>query len=54
MITKIYEYHVVEYGGLSTDIKPTDGVIDGAVLYEADTGKSYLFVKERNEWTERT
>ncbi len=54
MITKIYEYHVVEYGGLSTDIKPKDGMLDCAILYETDTGKVYQFFKHRSEWIERT
>lgn len=42
----------------SHDDKPTnadakDGLINGAILEETDTGKTYIFDKKANEWTEK-
>ena len=42
-----------EYNGLSTDTKPTDGVRNGSVFIEIDTGKRYLFDEENKEWNEQ-
>lgn len=32
-----------KYIGLSTDTKPTEGIINGTPFYEMDTGKTYFF-----------
>lgn len=41
----------VEYYGLSTDTKPTGEDIDNAaVLYEMDTGNTYLYDKTGETW----
>ena len=42
----------------SQDDKPTnadakDGLINGAILEETDTGKTYIFDKKANKWTEK-
>lgn len=42
-----------EYDGLSTDTKPTDGVRNGSVFVEMDTGKEYLFDAENDQWVEQ-
>lgn len=38
--------------GLSTDIKPTAGLITGSRFVEADTGAAYLFDETAGEWNE--
>ena len=42
----------IEYRGLSTDEKPTEDVINGAIFIEIDTGKVYMFDGEGTEWKE--
>lgn len=37
-----------EYSGLSTDVKPTNGVAVNALFLELDTGNFYYFTGE--EW----
>lgn len=42
----------------SDDDKPSnadarDGLINGAILEETDTGKTYIFDKKANQWTEK-
>lgn len=44
--------YALEYRGLSTDSKPTEGVINGAAFIEIDTGKVYLFDATGAEWYE--
>lgn len=44
--------YALEYRGLSTDSKPTEGVINGASFIEIDTGKLYFFDEEGGIWTE--
>ena len=39
-----------EYAGLSTDGKPTAGIITGSKLTEADTGIEYRFDEESKSW----
>lgn len=42
-----------EYFGLSTDTKPTDGIVTGSKFTEVDTGDVYLFDEEADagdEW----
>ena len=33
----------VEYAGISTDTKPTSGIVTGSRFTEADTGDVYMF-----------
>ena len=35
--------HKVTYTGLSTDTKPTIGVLPGTRLFETDTGKMFIY-----------
>ena len=37
---------------LSTDTKPTEGIVNGSTLLEMDTGKVYMFDEENKEWKE--
>lgn len=53
MITKIKTaWMPTVYYGLSTDTKPMDGVDNGALFVEMDTGKVYLYDAEGAEWLE--
>jgi hypothetical protein len=40
----------VEYAGLSTDTKPTEGLITGSQFIEVDTGKIFFFNEVNNTW----
>ena len=42
----------IEAFGLSTDSKPTTGIITGSVFVEVDTGKAYLFNEASSTWVE--
>lgn len=42
----------VELFGLSTDSKPTTGIVTGSVFVEVDTGKAYLFNETASAWVE--
>lgn len=42
----------VELFGLSTDSKPTTGIVTGSVFVEVDTGKCYLFNEDASAWVE--
>ena len=42
----------VELFGLSTDSKPTAGIVTGSVFVEVDTGKAYLFNETASAWVE--
>ena len=42
----------VELFGLSTDSKPTTGIVTGSVFVEVDTGKCFLFNEDASEWVE--
>lgn len=42
----------IEAFGLSTDSKPTSGVITGSVFVEVDMGKAYLFNEASSTWVE--
>jgi len=44
--------HPVVYYALSTDEKPTNKVINGAVLIEMNTSKIYFFDKASSAWLE--
>lgn len=43
----------VDYVGLSTDTKPTTGVMNSTVFYEMDTKKKYMFDAENQIWREQ-
>ena len=42
-----------ELFGLSTDAKPTSGIVTGSVFVEVDTGKAYLFNEAASAWVEQ-
>ena len=42
----------LELAGLSTDSKPTEGILTGSVFIEIDTGKAYFFDEESTTWME--
>ena len=42
----------VELFGLSTDSKPTTGIITGSTFVEVDTAKVYLFNESSSTWVE--
>ena len=42
----------IEAFGLSTDSKPTSGVVTGSVFVEVNTGKAFLFDEDGAQWTE--
>ena len=42
----------IEAFGLSTDSKPTSGVVTGSVFVEVNTGKVYLFDEVGSQWQE--
>ena len=39
--------------GLSTDTKPTEGVITGDVFIEVDTGNVYFYSSTNSSWVEQ-
>lgn len=42
----------IEAFGLSTDSKPTTGLITGSTFVEVDTAKVYLFNESASAWVE--
>ena len=42
--------HFIEAFGLSTDDKPTTGIITGSAFVEQDTGNVYMFDEESATW----
>lgn len=40
------EKHYIEVAGLSTDTKPTTGIVTGSVFVEVDTGDGFLFKED--------
>ena len=42
----------VVVAGLYTDSKPTDGIANGSMFVEMDTGKIYLFDADGETWRE--
>ena len=42
----------IEAFGLSTDTKPTEGIITGSVFVEVDTSKAFFFDEVSGEWKE--
>ena len=47
------ETKYAEMFGLSTDTKPTSGLITGSLFVEVDTGKVYLFNEDASTWGEQ-
>lgn len=46
------EHHYIHAVGLSTDTKPTTGIITGSKFVAVDTGACYLFDETAGEWNE--
>ena len=44
--------HYIEAAGLSTDAKPTVGLVTGSLFLEVDTGKVYAFDETTDTWNE--
>ena len=42
----------IEASGLSTDTKPTSGIITGSLFMESDTGDVYIFDETNESWTQ--
>ncbi len=40
----------IEASGLSTDTKPTSGIITGSTFLEADTGDVYIYDEVTGTW----
>ena len=47
-----YGVNGTTYAGLSLDSKPTEGVSNGSVFIEMNTGKIYFYDAENAEWLE--
>jgi hypothetical protein len=45
--------HYIHAAGLSTDQKPTSGIVSGSYFVEVDTGKEYLFDETGETWYEK-
>ena len=43
----------VELAGLSTDSKPTTGIVTGSIFVEVNTGKVFLFNEASSTWVEQ-
>lgn len=44
--------HYIHAAGLSSDQKPTSGIISGSYFVEVDTGKQFLFDETSSTWYE--
>lgn len=44
------EARYVEAYGLSTDTKPTTGIVTGSIFIEVDTSTAYFFDEESGDW----
>ena len=42
----------IEWYGLSTETKPTTGIVTGSTAYEIDTKTYYMFEETNTEWYE--
>lgn len=42
----------IDFRAVSTDVKPTDGVPNGAKLLEIDTNRIYFYDAENHQWIE--
>ena len=45
--------HYIHAAGLSTDQKPTEGIVSGSYFVEVNTGKEYLFDETESTWYEK-
>lgn len=52
MITKFTVSESTTMFCLSTDTKPTVGVVNGSVIIEMDTSKIYFFDADGSQWIE--
>ena len=43
---------LIEAACLSTDSKPTDGIANGSIVIEMNTGKIYMFNEAGSAWVE--
>ena len=43
----------VEGSCTSTDTKPTDGIADGSIFIESDTGDVYFYNEDSETWIEQ-
>lgn len=43
---------LVDIACLSTDTKPTTGIMNGSMLIEVNTGKLYVFDESASAWNE--
>ena len=50
MISGIADMNVVNLVGLSTDTKPTEGIINGSTFLEMDTDTKYMFDQDNGTW----
>ena len=48
----VYDKHVLDIRGLSTDNKPTVNIPNGSTFIEMDSGKIYFYDADSNEWKE--
>ena len=48
------EKSYVEAACLSTDSKPTDGIANGSICIEMNTGKIFMFNEAGSAWVELT
>ncbi len=46
------EKSYIEGACLSGDAKPTDGIANGSIIIEIDTGKIYMFNETGSAWAE--
>lgn len=44
--------HYIEAAGLSTDSKPTDGLVTGSLFLEVDTGTVYAYDEVSGTWNQ--
>jgi len=49
-MVSIVNLEMTEYIGLSTDTKPSDHMSNGSSFYEMDTGKTYYYDADGEEW----
>lgn len=52
MITATTHDRCYEYRGMSSDTKPVQGVGNGSVYFEIDTGKVFMFDYDGQTWYE--
>ena len=47
---KVNGVQYVEFAGLSTDTKPTNGIATGSLFLEVDTGDVFAYDEAGSEW----